>query len=146
MPIKKALTVYGVAFESLSELCRVLGYTKPVSRSNVDRNYGGNLEHMADIRLRLQGLSDDQKAARLQAEKDRYYQELPKKGRPVPLDRLVTFQAALRLACDHVTAQDLGLAITATHSPLTVEQLRAAFAAFAADFDLQAAGRVLARY
>lgn len=146
MPIKKAITVYGVEFGSLSELCRILGYSNPVSRSTVARNYGGDLNRMVDVRLSLQGLSDNDKAARLQAEKDRYFEELPKKGRPVPLDRLVTFQAALRLACDHVTAQDLGLAITATHSPLTVEQLREAFDAFAADFDMQAAGRVLARY
>lgn len=138
-------TVYGVEFKNASEFCRVLGYAKPISKSSLDQ-YGNTWDGVADVRLKMRGLSIDDKRARLQAEKDRYFKELPRKGRPVPLDRLVTFQAALRLACAHVTLQDLETAITATNSPLTADQLKAALTAFAADFSMEQAGRVLAKF
>lgn len=58
MPKKEKICVYGVSFESLSALCKTLGYNTNFSLNFVQKRYG-SLEALIKVRLRV---DDDEQA------------------------------------------------------------------------------------
>ena len=52
MPKKVSINVYGLQFESLSALCKVLGYNTNVSSAFISKRYG-TIEQLIKVRLRV---------------------------------------------------------------------------------------------
>lgn len=62
MPKKVSINVYGLQFESLSALCKVLGYNTNVSSAFISKRYG-TIEQLIKVRLRVN--TDEQAKAKL---------------------------------------------------------------------------------
>ena len=58
----KKVEIYGLVFNSMADLCRLLGYTSSLSKSFVLKQYG-SLEQLIKVRLRVD--NDEQAKAKL---------------------------------------------------------------------------------
>ena len=147
MPISKPLEVYGVSFASLSELCRVLGYSKPLSGTTIKAQYGDSLERVADVRLQLSGLEPERRAAVLREAKTTYLEGQKGVKRTAPAAySIVALKAAIRLAVTHITPADLETACTISGGPIEPAQLQKALSAYAKSLDFEAAKRELKKF
>lgn len=137
MPISKKLDIFGVEFDSLSELCRVLGYAKPVSKSSIDANYQGRINRLAEVRLHLDGLADDEKTRLVQKAKEDYYNRTRGAVRKTPAGySVLALQSAIRLAVSHCSDADLQTACTIAGGRLNPDNLKAGLKAYAENLDL----------